>query len=98
MKVTSRRMQSSLTLNGGRVPYYPYYIDRHWNEDAQDRLSMMQKIVSQWADELDRAKDGQKLFLPYSLNDQEVECFEAVESHSDAPKSIGMVTQWCLTI
>jgi hypothetical protein len=66
-----------LDPDGGRVGYYPYYIDQHWNEQAEERLVVMQKIVAQWADELTRAKDGQKLYLPYSLNDQDVECFEA---------------------
>jgi len=66
-----------LDPEGGRVGYYPYYIDQHWNEQAEDRLIVMQKIVAQWADELARAKDGQKLYLPYSLDDQDVECFEA---------------------
>jgi hypothetical protein len=66
-----------LDPDGGRVGYYPYYIDQHWNEQAEERLVVMQKIVAQWADELTRAKDGQKLYLPYSLDDQDVECFEA---------------------
>jgi hypothetical protein len=69
--------EEAIDIDGGQVRYYPYYIDQHWNEQAEDRLVVMRKIVAQWADELARAKDGQKLYLPYSLDDQEVECFEA---------------------
>lgn len=76
MKVTIT--EEAIEINGGRVRYYPYYIDQHWNEQADDRLVTMRKIVTQWADALARAKDRQKLYLPYSLNDQEIECFEAV--------------------
>jgi hypothetical protein len=65
MKVIITPDLIELDPDGGRVAYYPYYIDQHWNDQAEDRLVVMQKIVAQWANELAHAKDDQKLYLPY---------------------------------
>lgn len=63
MKVTITPDAIELDPHGGRVAYYPYYIDQHWNDQAEDRLVVMQKIVAQWANEIAHAKDDQK-FVP----------------------------------
>jgi hypothetical protein len=69
--------RESIELGDRSVPYYAYYFDQWWNDDAKDRLIVVKKVLSQWADALDNATEGQALYLPYSLDDQEVESFKA---------------------
>ena len=72
-----RITREKIEIDGKSVSYYPYYFDQWWNEEAEDRLVVVKKVVARWADELDKAEEDRTLYLPYSLDDEAVECFQA---------------------
>lgn len=74
--------QEQICIGLDCVRYYPFYF-RSWAEDERkvnsiNSMDVMKSVLQQWADTL--AGMGiayNKLFLPYSLDDETVECFMA---------------------
>jgi hypothetical protein len=57
--------------------YYPYYFDI-WGEKEADKLNVLKSVLSQWASALKELRDGDApLYLPYSLDDETVNCIKA---------------------
>ncbi len=67
-----------ITLDGQRLRYYPYYVDLAAREKGQDRINAVRSMLAQWASALaNLSSEDQILFLPYSLDDEVVECLAA---------------------
>jgi hypothetical protein len=69
--------REKIEIDDEGVSYYPYYFDQWWNTEAEDRLVVVKKVLAQWADGIAQSAENCTLYLPYSLNDEEIECFEA---------------------
>jgi hypothetical protein len=73
--------EKSMRLGEHRLEYDAYYFD----PDEYAELSsgeVLREILRQWAAALAGLKDGQTIFLPFSLDDEWVECLK-VTRHGD---------------
>jgi len=70
--------EGQIILDRQTLRYNPYWIDIAAEEVSSNRLAVMQQVLAQWAEAVAGLnREGQTLFLPYSLDDEWTECFEA---------------------
>lgn len=62
------------------LSFYGYYFDIEAHQDESSALTVMKKVLSQWAAALEALKDNAVAFLPYNLEDEWVECLEATRT------------------
>lgn len=67
-----------ITLFGDSLRYDPYYLDLAAEEFKTDTAAILKGLMQQWAEALmNGAFEGKPIYLPYSLDDEWVECLEA---------------------
>jgi hypothetical protein len=67
-----------ITLDGQRLRYDPYYVDLAAREKGRNRIDVVRSMLAQWASALaNLSSEDQILFLPYSLDDELIECLAA---------------------
>ena len=95
--------QERICIGSDCVRYYPFYF-KSWAEDHQrnagsiNSMDVMNTVLQQWADTL--AGMGiayNKLFLPYSLDDESIECFKATAKSPPITHSCN-VTLRCVVV
>lgn len=84
--------EGQIILGEQTIRYDPYYVDIVAEEQASNRSAIMQQVLAQWAEAVAGLnQEGQTLFLPYSLDDEWTECFEArLQGHH--------VVLWCVQV
>jgi hypothetical protein len=74
--------ERSMNLGGHRLDYDAYY----FGTDGYAGLTCgeaLKEILRQWADALAGLGDGQTVFLPFSLDDEWVECLRVTQCGED---------------
>lgn len=67
-----------IVLFGESVLYDPYYFDVSSEYGNDSYLSVVKRVLSQWAEALAEAESGEAvLYLPFGIYDQCTECFAA---------------------
>jgi len=75
IQIDSKRLK----IGEHRVKYSAYYFDVEEYTDLSEAAAL-KEILVQWAGALSNLDNGRTLFLPFSLDDEWIECFKASES------------------
>ncbi len=69
--------EEEIVINDKSLRYYPYYFNRHWQDEGLSGPALVKKVLSQWAEALIKMDEDESVFLPHSLEDEWVECLRA---------------------
>src|SRR6185503_7704117 len=77
MKVEINSKQ--INIDDKMLNYYTYYFGI-WDNPERDHLQVFKSVIKQWALALDNIKsESETLFLPYSLDDEVIECLKVTK-------------------
>ncbi len=75
IQIDSKRLK----IGEHSVKYSAYYFDVEEYNDLSEAAAL-KEILVQWAGALTNLDNGRALFLPFSLDDEWIECFKASQS------------------